>query len=54
MNIVNAKIDCKKDIISVGLGDISHDFSTKYGLDSEIVASFCDSFATHFDLPKEK
>ena len=29
-------------------------FSTKYGLDSEIVASFCESFATHVDLPKEK
>ena len=27
---------------------------TKYGLDSEIVASFCESFATHLDLPKEK
>ena len=30
------------------------EFSTKYGLDSEIVASFCESFATHIDLPKEK
>ena len=29
-------------------------FSTKYGLDSEIVASFCESFATHVYLPKEK
>ena len=29
-------------------------FSTKYGLDSEIVASFCESFATHVDLPKDK
>ena len=29
-------------------------FSTKYGLDSEIAASFCESFATHVDLPKEK
>ena len=26
MNIVNAKIDCKKDIVTVGLGDMSHDF----------------------------
>ena len=25
-----------------------------YGLDSDIVASFCESFATHIDLPKEK
>src|SRR6266496_1499350 len=29
-------------------------FSTKYGLDSELVASFCESFATHVDLPKDK
>ena len=34
--------------------DAFHKFSTKYGLDSEIVASFCESFATHVDLPKEK
>ena len=26
----------------------------QYGLDSEIVASFCESFATHVDLPKDK
>ena len=30
------------------------EFSTKYGLDSEIVASLCESFATYVDLPKEK
>src|SRR3990170_3595927 len=29
-------------------------FSTKYGLDSEIVDTFCESFAAHVDLPKEK
>ena len=34
--------------------DAFQKFSTKYGLDSEIVASFCESFATHIDLPKEK
>ena len=34
--------------------DAFRGFSTKYGLDSEIVASFCESFATHVDLPKEK
>ena len=34
--------------------DVFCKFSTKYGLDSEIVASFCESFATHVDLPKEK
>ena len=34
--------------------NVFRQFSTKYGLDSEIVASFCESFATHVDLPKEK
>ena len=34
--------------------DVFSKFSTKYGLDSEIVASFCESFATRVDLPKEK
>ena len=34
--------------------DVFHKFSTKYGLDSEIVASFCEPFAAHVDLPKEK
>ena len=34
--------------------DAFHKLSTKYGLDSDIVASFCESFATHVDLPKEK
>ena len=34
--------------------DVFCEFSTKYGLESEIVASFCESFATHVDLPKEK
>ena len=27
MNTINAKIDCKKDIVSVGLGDVSHEFN---------------------------
>ena len=34
--------------------DAFQKFSTKYGLESEIVASFCESFATHVELPKEK
>ena len=34
--------------------DAFREFSTKYGLDSEIVACFCESFATHVDLPNEK
>ena len=27
LNIVNAKIDCEKDIVPIGLGDMSHDFN---------------------------
>ena len=27
LNIVNAKIDCNKDIVSVGLEDMSHEFN---------------------------
>ena len=34
--------------------DAFEKFSTKYGLESDILASFCESFATHVDLPKEK
>ena len=34
--------------------DVFRKFKPKYGLDSEIVASFCNSFATHIDLPKGK
>lgn len=33
--------------------DAFHKFSTKYGLESEIVTSFCESVSTHVDLPKE-
>ena len=45
------KFDCVKSFMDTY---IFCKFSTKYGLDSEIVASFCESFATHVDLPKEK
>jgi hypothetical protein len=45
------EFDCVKSFMDT---DAFHKFSTKYGLDSEIVASFCESFATHVDLPKEK
>ena len=48
---IDLKFDCVKSFMDT---DVFHDFSTKYGLDSEIVASFCESFATHVDLPKEK
>jgi hypothetical protein len=27
LNTVNAKIDCEKDIVTVGFGDVSHDFN---------------------------
>ena len=45
------KFDCVKSFMDT---DVFHKFSTKYGLDSEIVAYFCESFATHVDLRKEK
>ena len=45
------KFDCVKSFINT---DAFHELSTKYGLESEIVASFCESFAAHVDLPKEK
>ena len=45
------KFDCVKSFMDT---DAFCGFSTKYGLDSEIVASFCESFATRVDLPKEK
>ena len=45
------KFDCVKSFMDT---DIFRKFSTKYGLDSEIVASFCESFATYVDIPKEK
>ena len=45
------KFDCVNSFMDT---DAFRGFSTKYGLDSEIVASFCESFATHVDLPKEK
>ena len=44
------KFDCVKSFMDT---DAFRGFSAKYGLDSEIVASFCESFATHVDLPKE-
>ena len=43
--------DCVKSFIDT---DVFRGFSAKYGLDSEKVGSFCESFATHVDLPKEK
>ena len=45
------KFGCVKSFMDT---DAFHGFSTKYGLDTEIVASFCESFATHVYLPKEK
>ena len=45
------KFDCVKSFMDT---DVFREFSTKYGLDSEIVASFCELFATHVDLPKAK
>ena len=48
---ITPKFDCVKSFMDT---DAFRGFSTKYGLDSEIVASFCESFATHVDLPKDK
>src|SRR4051812_9359066 len=48
---INLKYDCVKSFMNT---DALQKVSTKYGFDSEIVASFCESFASHVDLPKEK
>ena len=48
---ITPKFDCVKSFMGT---DVFREFSTKYGLDSEIVASFSESFATHVDLPKVK
>ena len=48
---IKLKYDCVKSFMNT---DAFQKFSTKYGLDSYIVASFYESFATHVDLPKEK
>ena len=48
---ITSKFDCVKYFMDT---NAFREFSTKYGLDSEIVASLCESFATHVDLPKEK
>ena len=48
---IKVKYDCVKSFMDT---DAFQKFSTKYGLDSEIVASFCESFTNHVELPKEK
>jgi hypothetical protein len=48
---ITLQFDCVKSFMST---DAFLEFSTKYGLDPDIVASFCESFAAHVDLPKEK
>ena len=45
------KYDCVKSFMDT---DAFRGYSSKYGLDSEIVATFCETFATHVDLPKDK
>ena len=40
---IKLKYDCVKSFRDT---DAFQKFSTKYGLDSELVASFCESFAT--------
>ena len=48
---INLEFDCVKSFMET---DAFFKFSAKYGLDSEIVASFCEFFSTYVDLPKEK
>lgn len=48
---IKLKFDCVKSFMNT---DAFNDFSTKYGLDREIVASFCETFASHDDLPTKK
>ena len=48
---IELNFDCVKSFMNT---DTFQKFSTKYGLDSEIVASFCESFATQVELPNEK
>ena len=48
---IKLEFDCVKSFVNT---DAFHKFSTKYELDSEIVASFCESFDTHVELPKEE
>ena len=48
---IKLKFDCVKSFMNT---EDFQKFSTKYGLDSETVASFCESFASHVDLPQEK
>src|SRR3990172_12447122 len=48
---IKLEYDCVKSFM---LTDTFQKLSTKYGLDSEIVATLCESFAAHVDLPKEK
>ena len=48
---IKLKYDCVKSFMNT---DVFQKFSTKYGLDSEIVASFCESFCTHVEILKEK
>ena len=48
---ITPKFDCVKSLMDT---DVFRGFSTKYRLDSEIVASFCESFATHVEHPKDK
>ena len=50
-SVIKLEYDCVKYFMNI---DAFQNFSTKYGLDSEIVASFCESFATHVDIPMEK
>ena len=48
---IRLKFDCVKSFLDT---DDFRDFTTKYGLDSEVVSSFCETFVSHLDLPRGK
>ena len=48
---IKLEYDCVKSFVET---DVFIRLGAKYGLDSEIVASFCETFAAYVDLPKEK
>ena len=47
---IKFNFDCAKSLMETSP---FYEFSNKYGLDPEIVATFCGTFATYVDLPNE-
>ena len=40
LNTVNAKIDCNKDIVTIGLGDMSHDLNLLNFIDNPMINNY--------------